>query len=255
MIMPAQAKGFSLSELLIAMFLSSLLMTAMGKAYLSVKSQYRWFTQRLEEMHDNYLLTDWLREQFKLSQFGGCRLSERTKNVLGSKMLSANDVALPSVIVRKAKKNSTVIQLNTLSPWTFVKKVWPLSERILLAPPSSRLKKGDVVLLSDCLHQISGNISKAINNGQTIILNKPLPKDIQPQAVIGKLQQRYLYIRAVREQYSLYIFENGRSEELMDDIEALLVTALAKRADAMLYRLQLSRKFHADLSLKFISHG
>lgn len=252
--MPAHSKGFSLSELLIAMFLSSLLMTAMGKAYLSVKSQYRWFNQRLEEMHDNYLLTDWLREQFKLSQFGGCRLSGQT-NILGSKMLSANDVALPAVIVRKAKKNSTVIQLNSLSPWTFVKKVWPSSERIILASSSSLLKKGDVVLFSDCLHQISGYISKLTNNGQTIIVNKPLPKDIQPQAVIGKLQQRYLYIREVREQYSLYIFENGRSEELMDDIEALWVTALAKRADAMLYCLQLSRKFHADLSLKFISYG
>ncbi len=231
MIIYKKVSGSSLSEVLIALFLSSLMMAAIGNTYVSIKKHYLFIEQQLELMQEEVLLINFFKEQIQSAGFFGCNhqnkllLDLSSFNISKSSLLvlNKNSKELPLHVRRYAVSDSQILKLTSIeTPKYFITKS-DFNSEVITVNKSENFKKNQNIVISDCQNASLRIITKVNNLQNRLILNKPLNYQYSRNSIISHFQTTIFYIRKVGNSRALYISNGKRSEELSRDILKLSI--------------------------------
>lgn len=243
--MTKRCLGFGLSELLIALFISSLMMTAICQLYLSVKNHYIWYEKQLDAMQERLLLIDWLTSLIHKTNAVGC-FSMADKAV---EAIAFDAPILPKHIRRTVVPGSTVIKFNMVKTLYRIQKSWPNSSLIILAEKTD-LKKKQTVMVGDCLSSMVTKISAISRSKKQLSLSKRLKASYTKNAMIARYKRLYLYIRNVSKHSTLYLANDGSSQEISRDIESITIKEKQQNAHSLL--LEVLLKPSSQPEIKFL---
>lgn len=219
--------GQSLSEILVALFFSSLITSMIGQSYVSVKKHYQWQEQQLQEVQNSMLLRAWFKEKIHAAGQFGCNLQSNLsfKQIASHPefaqavwVLPSTSEMLTNAVARAAVKGSSVLMLLQLvQPLEPIIYSQAISEVIGVGFETS-LKVGDEVVLSDCQFGFFATVNSVNQSKRIISLNKAVPTSFQKNAVIAQLEKNIIYLRKTEMGSALYVSDGKRSEALEDDV-------------------------------------
>jgi len=185
-------KGLGLPELLIALLLSSFIMTGLMHHYLSTKKQYSVIQKKLERNIDLQLVTDLIRNSVRKAGFTPC---------LGINHLVTQDQRSEPKRLVAVEIGSEWLRINRMSE-DFSTVIQVASPMQLFAQAHS-LHPDQFVLIADCYHAEVQKISQVthVDAGQKITLNKPLAFTYHEPIYIGEW---------LEEIYSIGLGQNGK---------------------------------------------
>ncbi|MDR3491843.1 MAG: hypothetical protein P4M12_07380 [Gammaproteobacteria bacterium] len=211
--------GMTLVELMVAMLLSCLIFTSVTSIYLVLQKNFK--TQAsLNALHENsqtalHILT----ENIKAAGYMGCaKLSDN----LYLKKFDSWSLSPENKII--GKDDAIIIQkINSMSA-TLVTGVNHGS--VLYISDKPRFKKGDVAVISDCIHAEMFKIENIsyLEKSQRIQTSKPILADYNKYAEVSLFQnESYFIAKTSRKNISgLYLKENNKPKiELVEGIEKM----------------------------------
>ncbi len=240
--------GSSLSEVLIALFFSSFIMSIMGQAYLSVKTHYQWQEKQFEEAHQALLLTGWLKMQIQSAGNFGCNhqsaltFDSNSPSYLSNSvwLLKPGSAYLPNAVKRKAVPGSDILMLSQLAqPLNVVLKTQANSELIAFVKPTT-LKAGQKVVISDCQYASLAVIKSVSPSKQKASLVSPLLRAYDQNATISALELSIVYLRKVKKGRALFVSNGKRSEELDPNVVGMTLSKQHNDGRSLLH-VQLKR--------------
>lgn len=258
-----KARGNSLSEILITLFIASFMTAVMAKTYVSMKLQYLWQEKKLSEAQDNFLLMDWLKGQIQSSGIIGCNhLSAMIQEAAplervtdkGLLVLSSQDKRLPSAVRRNGVKNSAVLLLKQVKTPLYAVMHTQKNSEVIKLHSQSALKVNQEVVLSDCQYAQISKIRTMGASKTMLALDEPLTRQYQSNAVLGLLNTSIIYVRRIGKVRALYVSDGKRSEELARDITKLIVTKKVGNEKSLVY-VELQRSKSVSLHFYKFMYG
>lgn len=230
------ALGFSFTEVLISVFISSLMLTGLFQAYLSTKAQYQHLAIELEEQQEQLLLGGWLRHLIQQAGYHHCYpLGNKSKQVA---IFDALDPNLPASISKSALTNSKVLQVSQTVSARHIKQIAKGSELIKIHKPI-KLKVGDKVIIADC-HQKSLASIAALNSSKTeLVLTKPVVKHFDKRAKILRQSTLYFFIKKAKGKAALYMKQGAAQQVVSHEVQNLNLNVLAEHQQTKLMQLDL----------------
>lgn len=233
-------RGNSLSEVLMALWASSLMLLVMGSSYVSIKNHYLWQAAKLSETQESLLLVNWFKKQIHAAGVLGCRTMKGLKVTgfspqNGLTVLEASDPQLPKAIRRTAVKGSQVLLIRKLAAAPrAILQAEQYSKLLTLLEPT-QLKKGMTISISDCEYVTQSVVQSISPSKLKLTLKEPLPRTFTAQASLGELIEMIIYIRNTEEGAALFVSEKGRSEALVSKVTQLIVTKKNRNERALIY--------------------
>ncbi len=208
-------QGIGLSELLLALFLASLMMTALMRQYLSMKQHYHHIQTELEESIELTLVTELLRDSIRKAGFTPCLGIEKLTTVD-----NRNDTKALIAIETGVEKQS-LLHINRMSEH-FDTVLQPISPTELLITDREPLNRYQSLLIADCYHAEVQTISHVRHTaeGRVVALSKPLVFVYQPPIYTGKWLEETYSILHHQSNGSLF-YRLQHNEELTPAIHAL----------------------------------
>ena len=183
--------GMGLSEVLISLFLASLIMTTLIQLYLSNKRQYLEAQEILEANFDLQWVGDLLSDSIRRAGFTPC---------LGIDQLETTDTRNFGKRVASIKIESHPkqwIQINRMSE-AFSEITHFQSPTQIIVPSSTLFKEQHPLLIADCehaeIHQIL-SVDK-LANGYLITLTQPLMYSYAATSYVGEWLEEKWFIKA-----------------------------------------------------------
>lgn len=216
--------GASLTELMISLCLSSLLMMALIQTWLTGNHQYNQSQVILEQGFELQLVNELIRDSVRLAGFTPC---------IGINHLITKDrrnKSHPLAAVGLAADNSHSITLARMGE-DFVNVVQQISPSRLLVEKGHSFDIGNVIVIADCFHaevHIVSNSQKT-RRGLIVSLEKPLDFNYTLPFYLGEWLEERFYIQKNREGKSaLYYATNHREEltDLVNDVSIQLQSSL-----------------------------
>lgn len=205
----AHQVGLGLPELLIALLLSSFIMTGLMHHYLATKKQYSDIQKKLERSVDLQLVINLMRENTRQAGFTPClridhlvTRDQRTK----SQSLVAIDYGLnPRPWLRFSRMSEhfeTVFDV--------------INSNQLLTSNIKTLHHNQSVLIADCYHAEIQKISKTESafNDQVLTLNKPLAFQYRQPIYVGEWLEETYFIRLGHGGENSLFYQYHHPEEL-----------------------------------------
>ena len=247
--------GQSLSEILVALFFSSLITSMIGQSYVSIKKHYQWQERQLQVMQNNMLLKAWFKEKIHAAGQFGCNLqSHLTFSTLEDNpalaqaiwILPNTSTMLPQSVSRAAVNGASVLMLLQLvQPLNPIVYSQAFSEVIGVGLGSS-LHIGDEVIISDCQHGFLAKVNSVSPSKKFISINKTLPETFQKNAVIAALEKNIIYLRKTKNGSALYVSDGKRSESLEEEVLGFQVSKKNNHGHSLLH-IKIMRKKYAAL--------
>jgi hypothetical protein len=203
--------GISLSEVLISLFLASLIMTVLMQLYLGNKRQYLQAQHVLSDNLEVQWVSDLFSDSVRRAGFTPC---------LGVDLMEIKDWRNSTRIISGIETPSQqLIQINRMSEH-FAKILKIQNALQVLVPDAEGLKEGHPVMIADCdhgeVHQVFG-INK-LANGYLITLKSPLMFSYAPSVYLGQWLEEQWFIKHNSLHYKLF-----QAEELTPLIHSLEV--------------------------------
>ncbi|MFA5959290.1 MAG: prepilin-type N-terminal cleavage/methylation domain-containing protein [Tatlockia sp.] len=208
-----EQQGMGLVELLISLFIGSLVLSLLMHQYLLGKTHYVQTNAQIEETVDLHMVSSFMRNSLRNAGFTPCRgisslQTEDTRN--GKSHLSAVESKGQSLSLnRMSGEFSTVIQ--------------QLSPNELLLRTFLPLKSAQNILIADCFHaevQPLPRIQKTAG-GAYLTLNKKLRFEYQPPIYVGEWIEEQFFIQKNSQGNPALFYHQKRSEELTETIRSL----------------------------------
>ena len=216
--MRCEQQGIGLPEILISLFLSALITTALFNHYLRVKQNYRYTSNALEDAVDLLQVTDLLRDSIKRAGFSPC---------LGIEQLITGSPKLLAFSINTGP--SSVLKINRMSEY-YDSVLNVISPTELLLTKSQSLNRHHPVLIADCYHaevQYLSRINHA-NNAQYVTLNTPLLFNYQMPIYIGEWIQETFFIRTISPHKTALFYKNIHTDELTNVVHSMTITPSAQ---------------------------
>ena len=208
--------GISLIEVLVALFLISLISASLSRLYLSNKEQYMKAQELLEAGFDVQWISDLLADSVRRAGFTPC---------LGVDQLTVVDTRNKTQVVSGIKSSSMpkqLLQLNRMSELFANVDVTKNSSKIFI-PGSLTLKVQRPIIIADCyhaeIHQIL-NIDKT-PQGFVLTLASPLVFSYPSISYLGEWLEEQWFIKSNPEGIASLYYRLHQSEELSPLIHSL----------------------------------
>jgi hypothetical protein len=224
-------EGHSLSEVLIGLFLSSLIAACAFNYYLKTKSNYFYWIERLMHKQEQILVASFFRTEIRKSGFSPCRnlsniqVYDTAKNStidVGKLIRLSNDNDLPNIIVKYSKPNSHVLSIKAMD-FKYNQVLSNVDAYTIKVSKDYILKPSDKILIADCFHAEINQVRniKLNSSHQLVSMYYPLIHDFNDKTYIGSFFQSYLYIRKnPNNEWALY-YKTNVSEEISSNINML----------------------------------
>ncbi|AUH72531.1 PilW family protein [Legionella sainthelensi] len=209
-------EGMSLSEVLISLFLATVIITMLIQFYLESKHQYLEIEKVLEAGFDVQWVDDLLSDSIRRAGFTPCLGLDQLKVIdhrnykNNIQALNVGNQPIQFIQVRRMKEN-------------FAKLIKVESPTTLLVQHVSSLNEKRPLLIADCnhaeIHELIG-IKQQVNETR-IILKKPLIHFYETSAYVGEfLEERWFVKKNVKRQNALY-YHWVQTEEVTSLVHSL----------------------------------
>lgn len=224
-------RGSSLTEVLISLLLSSLIMAAMSSTYVSVKNHYLFLEKESDLMQEEVLLINYFKDQIQSAGFFGCNhqnkllLDKSSLNISHASLLILNKKSkqLPLHVRRNAVSDSQILKLTSLELPLYSIDKSDIDSELITFKETTNFKKNQKIIISDCDSASFRIINKINNSKNRLVLNTPLKIKYSTSSTVGLLKTNIFYIRKVGKHRSLYLSNGQRSEELSRDILKIII--------------------------------
>lgn len=245
-----QNTGFSLTELMVTLAVTGIILPVVFTTYLNIKNHYTAQQALLQNQAEARLAIHLLRRAIYQAGYSAC-FALNASGEINHHAITAFDFtratalqgyhatasgwqpSLPASLVGKVKTGTDVIKLMGVDFNLAVLKNDMLITDSLTVSPELSVKKGDILVVTDCIQADLFTVASVSNsaNQQTIRSNEALSVRYRQNAGIGRLQIQSFYIRDTNRKnragdpiYALYSQgDNGISEELVTDIEDMRI--------------------------------
>lgn len=207
--------GFSLSEVLISLFIASLLMTTLFQFYLSNKQQY----QNVQNMLDSGMEVQWVSEMIKDSVrragFTPClgvdqlRIVDRRRTTQNMEALVVAPSPLQSIQVNRMSDSfNTIIKIH--------------SSIEIEIPRESRINERMSILIADCHHAEIHQIYRVdpLKHSVLVTLTKPLVFAYHFPVYLGEWIEETWSIQSNKKGIKVLFYQLAQREELTDLIHS-----------------------------------
>ncbi|HBI21346.1 MAG TPA: prepilin cleavage protein [Legionella sp.] len=211
--MKGAQNGVGLPELMISLFIASLIMTALIQHYVSTKQHYGHLQSTLDDATALQLSIDFMRNSIQQAGFTPCLSINQlitVDNRDGDKPLTAIDLH-PSA--------QPLLQINRMSA-DFETIISLKSNTEILASHTKTLHLGHPIVIADCNHAEVHTIREAYhtNTTQWITLNTPLVFQYETPIYIGEWIEEQFF---VRKQGGLF-YHYHHTDELTAHVKSML---------------------------------
>lgn len=224
--------GISLTEVLVALILSSFLILMVMNQYLSVKQHYQHIQKNLETALDSQIITDLIRNAVWQAGFTPC---------LSIDHLSTLDTRDPSHSLHSIEINADKLghgfQVNHMSHHYNI-----LTQQVSLTEWTSTntvdLSRHKSVLIADCAHAEVHRLRSVRNKPDHLEISfiKPLSDSFEPPIYIGEWVEEHFFVRA-----GTLFYQIGSAEAISDAVTDLAVS-LSQQHGRRLLKVLLSLK-------------
>lgn len=210
------SKGVSLTELLIACMISSLMLSAVIRHFVSIKQSYRDMSLSSAHQAEKYVLSELLKSMIVGTGYFGCRQPQQPTPLKPYSILQQKNKALPQVIQKQGSPSSDVLYLSTISdPQSNLSKDMQVSN-MLNIEEALGLVLNDQVVIADCHRQVIMALHKVSNNGKRLYFKQKTKHLFDHTSQLGLFEERYLY---VKKRGGLFIkLGRHRSEALSEQV-------------------------------------
>ncbi len=207
--------GIGLSEVLISLFLASLITTTLAQLYLSNKRQYVAAQKLLEVNFDIQWVSDLLRDSIRRSGFTPCLGIDQLKTIDRRNFKRT----ISGLIIEQTPEQ--LIQINRMSEF-FTKIIDIQSPTRLIVSDGTLFKKLRPVLIADCEHAEVHQILRVdkLERGYLVILTKPLMFSYTPSVYLGEWYEEKWFIKKRDKKTALY-YKLFHTEELTTLVHSL----------------------------------
>ncbi|BCA96300.1 hypothetical protein TUM19329_26610 [Legionella antarctica] len=207
--------GIGLSEVLISLFLASIMMTTLTQLYLCNKRQYAEAEKLLDESFDIQWIRDLLGDSVRRAGFTPCLGIERLKT-MDRRNFKSN---IPGMIIEQTSQQ--MIQINRMSEF-FTGIIDIQSPTRLIVSDGTLFKELRPVLIADCQHAEVHKILSVdkLESGYVVILTKPLMFSYTPSVYIGEWREEKWFIKQRDKKKTLY-YKLFHTEELTTLVHSL----------------------------------
>lgn len=231
--------GVSLTELMISLCLSSLLMMALIQTWLTGNRQYNQSQVVLEQGFELQLVNELIRDSVRLAGFTPC---------IGITHLitkDRRDKPQRLVAVGFESGNSHSITLARMGG-DFVNVVKQIGPSRLLVDGGHSFNIGNAIVIADCFHAEVHVVadSQKTPRGWIVTLEKPLDFDYSLPFYLGEWLEERFYIQKNREGKSALYYGTIHREELTD-----LINDLSIQQQSSLVRITLRLTKGGDIIL------
>lgn len=214
-----QQSGFGLSELLISLFLTTIIATVLTQFYLSNKRHYLDAQKQLEEHFDLQWVRELLSDSIRRAGFTPC------VGITQLKIIDRRNFknAIPDISIIDSSRS--LIQINRMSEY-FTKIIAIQSPTQLLVTDGVLFKESHPVLIADCeraeIHQILRTDKRGGN--YLITLTKPLMFSYATPAYIGEWYEEQWFIKQNAKKVNALYYKLFQAEELTPLIHSLRIS-------------------------------
>lgn len=207
--------GIGLTEVLIALLLSSLIMLALAQMYLGCKRQFQVTENRLAEAFDLQWISALLRDSIHQAGFTPCRSLDDLEH--DQKQIP------PALSIEEAPREGIATRRMAMH-FNRVLEFQSASQLIVSNDVAIRLRQP--LIIADCYHAevAMPEVLRSSRQLQYVTLQKPLRYDYSGSAWLGEWIDEKWYIKRNRQkQKTFYYQEQHRSEELTSLVHTLTI--------------------------------
>jgi hypothetical protein len=210
--------GIGLSEVLISLFLASLIMTTLIQLYLSNKRQYIEAQKLLGVSFDLQWINDLLSDSIRRAGFTPCLGIDQLKSMDRRNFKST----IPGLIIEQ--NSEQLIQINRMSE-SFTKVIDIQSPTRLIVSDGHLFKELHPVLIADCEHAEVHQILKVgkLEKNYFVILAKPLMFSYTPSVYMGEWFEEKWFIKQNNKKKPALYYKLFHTEELTTLIHSLRI--------------------------------
>lgn len=239
-----QVRGFGLAEVLISLFLSSLILTTFIKHFVTSKSQYQTAQNNLNQRYDVQLISDLLSSSIKQAGFTPC---------LGIKWLAMRDGH--HTAIKMTSDNHHALQLSRMSE-NFSQARQMINTQQLVVEGDNFFKPHQTIMVADCFHAEIETITQVKKQANQLVLSlkNPLHYHYREPIYVGEwLVERFFIALNNRGKPALF-YQIHHPEELSDAIQRMNVQ-LVKQKNKMLVQINLNLKEQKIIHLEIATRA
>jgi len=212
--------GTTLSEVLISLFLASIIMTILIQLYLSSKQHYLEAEQILESNFDLQWVSDLLSDSIRRAGFTPCLGIDQLQ------VVDRRDIRRTVKGLKIENEPQQLIQVNRMSE-VFAKVLYMQSPTKIVVPHSILFNEQRPLLIADCehaeVHQIFSIEKQA--DGYLITLTKPLFFSYPESVYIGEWLEEQWFIKKNTEGTNTLHYQLVQIEELSPLVHSLKMSS------------------------------
>ncbi|KTD18468.1 hypothetical protein [Legionella jordanis] len=237
-------RGIGLVELLLSLFLASVLICLLIEHYINAKKHYEQGNKRLEQAYELSMLEELFRKSIQQAGFSPC---------LSMPYLNANsgDPGEKIKSIEITGGQNTNLRINRMSE--HFSRVFQMASDELWIIPGEDYEKDEWIIIADCSHMEVKQIASiaASNNKKLIRLKKPLQFSYTMPVYLGQwISEQYFIKNNTSGENTLYYQNGSHSEELSSIVQSLSVVPI-DRSNANLIQVSLGLKQeHVLLEIK-----
>jgi hypothetical protein len=217
-------RGFSLSEVLVSLFLSSLLLSVLMGEYVTVVAQYRALTRHITQELNETFATRWIRFRLKRAGFTPCKPLSQLKRL-------DNEAAIQPITITQG----SILQLNSMSEAS-QRVIEAIASDNLTVQHSLILNPKKSVLLANCHEAEKATLLDMKKSGGVVhlLFEKPLHIHMDEPLYVGSLiEESFSVKRLLSGQLGLLYQRGGHADELWPDIDAWSIQQVNPRVISM----------------------
>ncbi|MDF1827590.1 MAG: prepilin-type N-terminal cleavage/methylation domain-containing protein [Legionellaceae bacterium] len=204
-----KSAGFSLTELLVSFFISTLLILILIQHLLSVSRQHHHVHAALDQVMELQWVLDVMRDRIHHAGFTPCR---RLDHLISIDTRERPESLLP---VEISPNDPTKLYLRNMNE-TALTKISIKTNTVIFMDKSASLKSDRPVLIADCTHAEVHDIASisAVRGGTLVTLKKPLVFEYDPEVYLGEWMSESFYFK----QAALF-YKQHRADKLTSQIK------------------------------------
>lgn len=224
--------GIVLTEILVSMALSSMLVVGVINFYIGFKKQFLISHIKMEEFTEKKLITSLLRHRIYHAGFTPCM------NLKYLKTQNKFDENKPINHLKLNQSSKHTLTIQRMNESFAISRV--LNNQLMESDSNHmNLKKGDKILIADCYHAETAEIHSINYNSQKhfIQLSEPLSFVYEDTVYFGQFMRESFYLETINDKHQ-FRYQLNRSDVLTESISKFEPTRTSKKMMTILIRFQ-----------------
>lgn len=132
----------------------------------------------------------------------------------GVSIVEKNSQDIPTRLKKRVENDSSILKIKTMDRRSVpLKRAARPNAEVIQVSSVSAFKKGDIIILADCLHAEINQIISTDKKHQQITLKYPLHYSYEHYPKVGILVEHLLYVYDLHKSHKGLVFNKGKKEE------------------------------------------